>query len=115
MTEEIEQNQVKRKRIAILLPNPCNPDFRVIKQAETYAKAGHDVRIYCRGGTETPEVEKVNGVIYVRQAITADVFLKKYVERIIARFGFGSTSVKNRVSQHKNNIEAQINRLQTGC
>lgn len=52
------------------MPNPCNPDYRVIKHAELFAKDGHEVRIYCRWAYGLPECEIVNGVTYIRKPIT---------------------------------------------
>ncbi|MDQ7019102.1 MAG: hypothetical protein Q9M33_08040 [Robiginitomaculum sp.] len=57
---------MKPKKIAIVVPNPCNPDYRVIKQAETFAKQGHEVRIYATKSPVTPSYEEFNGVAYLR-------------------------------------------------
>lgn len=55
-------------RIAMVVPNPCNPDYRVVKQAETLAAAGHQVRIFCTRptGSELPDIETINTVEYRR-------------------------------------------------
>lgn len=56
-----------RKKVAILVPNPCDPDFRVIKQAEFFAAHGAEVRVFCRARAGSPRVETVNNVTYVRR------------------------------------------------
>jgi hypothetical protein len=58
---------VKPKKIAIVVPNPCNPDYRVIRQAETLARQGHEVRIFATRNANTPAYEEFNGVAYLRQ------------------------------------------------
>lgn len=57
---------VKRKKIAIVVPNPCNPDYRVIRQAESLAREGHEVRLYATKNAVTPSYEEFNGVKYIR-------------------------------------------------
>lgn len=59
------------KKVAILVPNPCDPDFRVIKQAEFFAKLGAEVRVFCRAKAGLPSVEMVNGVTYVRRSMVS--------------------------------------------
>lgn len=56
------------KKVAIVVPNPCNPDYRVVKQAETLAGAGYEVRIFCTNtpAGDLPDWEEINGVAYVR-------------------------------------------------
>lgn len=44
-------------RIAMVVPNPCAPDFRVQKQAETLAMAGHEVCVFCTMGSGLPAEE----------------------------------------------------------
>ncbi len=65
-------------KVAIIVPNPCNPDYRVVKQAETLAKAGYEVRIFCTNTPkgELPDWEEINGVGYVRRPWTAFGALK---------------------------------------
>ncbi len=58
---------MKPRKIAIVVPNPCNPDYRVIRQAETFARQGHEVRIYATKGPHTPGYEVFNGVTYFRE------------------------------------------------
>ena len=56
-------------KIVIVVPNACNPDFRVVKQAETLARFGHEVIVYCgalRLG-EAKAFECVNSVTYIRR------------------------------------------------
>ena len=59
----------KKKRIAMVVPNLCNPDYRVVKQAETLAAAGYEVRVFCtwKAGTDAPLIEEFNDVTYVRR------------------------------------------------
>ena len=58
---------MKPKKIAIVVPNPCNPDYRVIRQAETLARQGHEVRIFATRNLTTPAYEEFNGVAYLRE------------------------------------------------
>lgn len=88
------------KKIAILVPNPCNPDFRVIKHAELFAKNGHEVRIYCRWTYGLPKNETVNGVMYIRKPIT----IGGVVIDIISKLNFWRTFKKNH-SLTKQNLD----------
>ena len=80
-------------RVAMVVPNPCNPDFRVVKQAEALAAAGHTVRLYCTrpSKSDLPDTEVINDVEYkrldwaVRPA--ADNFVRFSIRRMKARFG----------------------------
>lgn len=56
------------KRIAMLVSNPCNPDYRVVKQAESLANAGYEVCIFAtwRPKLGVPIQEVINGVTYKR-------------------------------------------------
>ena len=58
-----------KTRVAMVVPNTCDPDYRVIKEAETLAAAGMDVRIYCiwKPGIGLPMREVLNGVTYIRR------------------------------------------------
>ena len=58
-----------RARIAMMVSNPCSPDFRVNKQAESLARAGYEVRVFCtwKPGLGIPVHEVINGVTYVRR------------------------------------------------
>lgn len=58
-----------RKKIAMLVSNPCSPDYRVNKQAESLAAAGYEVRVFCtwKPGIGIPTQEVINGVTYVRR------------------------------------------------
>lgn len=58
-----------KSRIAVMVPNQCNPDYRVIKQAEYFSQLGHDVRIFCQKNDDTPFEEVVNGVTYSRRPL----------------------------------------------
>jgi len=53
-------------KIAMIVSNPCFPDYRVIKEAESLASLGHHVRIYCVARPGIPIHEVVSGVEYVR-------------------------------------------------
>lgn len=55
-------------RVAMVVPNPCNPDYRVVKQAETLVAAGHQVCIFCTRpvGSDLPQEEVINDVEYRR-------------------------------------------------
>lgn len=58
-----------KKRVAMVVPNMCNPDYRVVKEAESLAAAGYDVRVFCtwKPGMQIPVFEEFNGVTYVRR------------------------------------------------
>lgn len=55
-------------RVAMVVPNPCNPDYRVVKQAETLAAVGHKVCVFCTRptGSDLPDTETINSVEYRR-------------------------------------------------
>ena len=53
-------------RIAMIVGNPCNPDNRVIKEAEALAANGHIVRIFCTAKEGLPERTTRNSVGYTR-------------------------------------------------
>lgn len=61
---------MEKKKVAMLVSNPCKPDYRVVKQAESLAATGYEVRVFCvwRRGIGVPVYEKINGVTYIRQA-----------------------------------------------
>ena len=56
-------------KVAIVVPNPCDPDYRVVKQAEALVQAGYHVRVFCTKshGSNLPDLEVVNGVEYARR------------------------------------------------
>ena len=58
----------EKNRIAMIVPNPCDPDYRVVKQAQTLVQAGYQVRVFCTrpSGSDLPSFEIVNGVEYTR-------------------------------------------------
>lgn len=60
---------MEKKRIAMLVSNPCNPDYRVVKQAESLAAAGYEVRVFCtwKPLLGIPTQETINNVTYVRR------------------------------------------------
>lgn len=74
--------KVKGKKIAILLPNPCNPDYRVIKHAEFFAHNGYEVRVYCRWAKGLPHEQVINNVIYIRRPITTKSFIFALIKSI---------------------------------
>lgn len=53
-------------RVAAIVTNPCAPDPRVMKQAESAAKAGAEVTIFCLQDEGVPNEETLNGVRYKR-------------------------------------------------
>ncbi len=59
-------SDVQMAKIAVVVCNPCAPDYRVNKQAECMAAEGHHVRVYCRAKEGLIDHEVVNGVEYVR-------------------------------------------------
>ncbi len=73
----------KRSRIAVLVPNQCNPDYRVIKQAEYFAQLGHDVRVFCQKSDETPSEEIINGVTYSRRPLKLNGIFRLFLRHII--------------------------------
>ncbi len=74
-SEKNENLETGKSRIAILVPNPCNPDYRVIKHAEYFARNGYDVRVYCRWAEGLPFKQVINDVTYIRRPITAWSFI----------------------------------------
>lgn len=68
MTITPEESQLlSGVRVAALVTNTCAPDPRVMKQAETIAKAGAEVTIFCMQGDEdVPNSQTLNGVKYHR-------------------------------------------------
>lgn len=54
----------------MLVSNPCDPDYRVIKQAESLARMGHRVRIFCKAKAGVADLETINGVEYQRLELT---------------------------------------------
>jgi glycosyltransferase involved in cell wall biosynthesis len=67
-----------RTRIAVIVPNVCDPDYRVVKQAETLARNGYEVRVFCGvlQPTGAPVSETLAGVQYERRAWQAGHTLK---------------------------------------
>ena len=55
-------------RVAMVVPNPCDPDYRVVKQAETLASAGYRVKVFCTQSARAnlPVTETINSVEYER-------------------------------------------------
>ena len=54
----------------MIVGNPCNPDYRVIKEAEALAEIGHEVRVFCAAKEGVPDFATVNGVTYQRLALS---------------------------------------------
>lgn len=75
-------------RVAMVVPNPCDPDYRVVKQAETLAAAGHMVRVFCTRptGSDLPALECINAVEYRRLdwslRVALDRFFKSQLRRL---------------------------------
>ena len=72
-----------KSRIAVMVPNQCNPDYRVIKQAEYFAQLGHDVRIFCQKNDDTPFEEVINGVTYCRRPLKPNNVFRLVVKHLI--------------------------------
>ena len=74
-------------RVAIIVPNPCNPDFRVVKQAETIQRAGHTVKVFCAvlKVTDCPDREVVCGVEYLRRAWAPKLILYLFFLKLIGQ------------------------------
>ena len=72
-------------KIIFTVPNECNPDFRVVKQAETLAALGHDVRVYCAvlRPTTAQDEEIINGVRYIRRAWSVKSTLLNFFAHIM--------------------------------
>lgn len=79
-----ENSQISGNKIAILLPNPCNPDYRVIKHAEFFARNGYEVRVYCRWAEGLPYKQVINDVTYIRRPITAKRFVFAFIKSLFA-------------------------------
>lgn len=69
IVDKARPQEKPRKRVAMLVSNPCSPDFRVNKQAEALAQAGYEVRVFCtwKPGLGIPIYEVINDVTYVRR------------------------------------------------
>jgi|GEM_PF-6207474 len=76
-----------RKRIVMLLNNPCVNDSRVIKEAESLAKGGFSVFILCYFSKSLPTVSKKNGVIYIRCGNLLD-FKPLWLQKILSKKKF---------------------------
>ena len=73
-------------KIAIVVPNPCNPDFRVVKQAETLTKHGYDVTVFCavlRPGIFSDD-EIIDGVRYIRRVWDQRNTVKSFLSHIFS-------------------------------
>lgn len=65
----ISKTRVRKiQRVAMVVPNPCDPDFRVVKEAETLVAAGYDVTLFVTRSklSQLPDMECINGVTYKR-------------------------------------------------
>jgi hypothetical protein len=100
-----------RPRAAFLVPNPCRPDHRVIKQAEYLESKGYQVRIYCQKIPGVPEFEKVNGVEYVRIRINRYALFKGIVrEHLLALNPFKRKSSRDLlIKTRKDNLSTLEN------
>lgn len=76
-----------KSKVAMIVPNPCNPDFRVVKQAEALARSGREVRIYCTRprNSDLPERETINGVVYIRKEWVPRFALLGYLRSVFRR------------------------------
>ena len=84
MTITPEESQLlSGVRVAALVTNPCAPDPRVMKQAETIAKSGAEVTIFCMEGDEdVPNSQTLNGVKYHRlpsMIYSPELLLKEHI------------------------------------
>lgn len=72
-------------KIAVIVPNVCDPDYRVVKQAEALARAGYEVRVYCGAlqATDAPASEVLGGVQYERRAWKPEHTLKSMVQSFL--------------------------------
>jgi hypothetical protein len=84
--DSAEPRKEFRPRAAFLVPNPCRPDHRVIKQAEYLESKGYQVRVFCQRVPGVPEFEKINGVEYVRIRINRYVLFKRVVRDSLSAF-----------------------------
>jgi glycosyltransferase involved in cell wall biosynthesis len=48
--------------ICMLLPELFPPDIRVEKEASTLREAGHSITLLCRGGTDEPTFDRIDGI-----------------------------------------------------
>ena len=80
----MKNKNIDGKKVAFLVANDCNPDFRVIKEAESLVKAGNEVRIFCMLpiGSNLPKEEMINGVLYIRK----NIFDAERLFGVFARF-----------------------------
>lgn len=77
--------RINGRKVAMLLPNPCNPDYRVIKHAEFFARKGYNVRVYCRWAEGLPFKQVINDVTYIRRPITGKSFLLALIKSLFVR------------------------------
>lgn len=77
--------KTKGNKVAFLVANDCNPDFRVIKEAESLVSAGREVRIFCLlpVGSNLPREEKINGVVYIRKNIFDSTGIIGFIARLL--------------------------------
>lgn len=93
--EAQETVKIDGRKIAILLPNPCNPDYRVIKHAEFFARNGYDVRVYCRWADGLPFKQVINNVTYIRRPITGKSFLLAFVKSLFIGNNYRVSKVRS--------------------
>jgi len=75
-----EPQQKFSERIAILVPNACAPDPRVMKQAKHLVLAGFEVKVFCVHKAGLAFHETRDGVIYER-------FNTRWNNKLLFRFG----------------------------
>lgn len=66
--QEVRPAAARPPRVVMLVANPCTHDARVIREAETLAAAGYEVRVLCKltRNVAAPLLETRNGVVYER-------------------------------------------------
>ncbi len=85
----MQSNTSAAPKVAIIVPNVCDPDYRVVKQAEALAQAGYKVRVFCGvlQPTEAPDSETLGGVEYERRAWLAGHTLGSMFRSFIPFYG----------------------------
>jgi glycosyltransferase involved in cell wall biosynthesis len=86
------------KKVAHLVKNSCNPDWRVIKAAEAGINKGYDVTIFAMWENGVSPLEEINNVKYVRIYPKFDFFSKSKERRYKAIPSFFGDFVANFIS-----------------
>lgn len=69
--EQTDGSATTRRRVVMLVANPCVNDSRVIRAAESVAEEGHDVIVLATKAKGVPDREQRNGVVYQRCGLPA--------------------------------------------